>query len=125
MPKRTFQYEHPAVGPVHLDPVAVRRDLVAATNGRLWELVGTARKMQENLAAIESSQPTDDDGLARKAAMTAEFTKALVAAEGRLADAAFKAFRLTPVKAEDGTGTLESEAMDVLKAYLGYAEGKE
>ncbi len=44
--------------------------------------------------------------------------------EGVLANAAYKAFDLPPLNPDDGSGVTEHEVIEILKAYLDYAEGK-
>ncbi len=113
-----FEYELPGHGRLYADPLAVRRGLLRASDGRLWEWAQAARQVGE-LVGQSADDPTDA-GAARRA----EFSTSQSELEGRLADAAYAAFGLPPINAATGQGVAEAVALDLLQKFLGWMEEK-
>lgn len=111
--KIRFQYALREYGDRVADPVQVRRDLLRASGGHLWGWAAEARRAQEELAA-----EADPDRAAPLRVHLADL-------EGRLAACAYQAFGLPRVDPASGRGVGEAEVVEVLKAYLEYAEKKD
>lgn len=106
-PQRAFGFKLEAYGDRWADPVQLRRDLLRASAGRLWEWAASAR-------AIQDAGDTSPEAAVKLADL-----------EGHLVAAAYMAFGLPPVDPNSGTGVTETEMAAVLKSFLEYAEGKE
>ena len=109
---RTFCYELAGYGSRYADPIQIRRDLLIASGGQVWQWAAEARALQDQMSvALEGDQ-------------RAILAVRLAETEGRLAAAAYQAFDLPPVNPNTGAGVPEEEMAAILKGFLGYAEGK-
>lgn len=114
-----YTTEVPGLGEVKLDPLGLRRGLIMATHGRCWEWSRDARNIERDLAAIA------DDAAGEVAdARRAELSLRLADAEGKLAQAAYDVFPITPIDINTGQGTTETAAMLLLQNYLRWVEEK-
>jgi hypothetical protein len=112
--------------PRYADPIAIRRNLLLATGGKLHKLLEDANKdivqIDDSLregsaewqAAVESSRLPED---------SPERLQALQA-RGILAQAACMAFQLPPFDSMTGEGVLEEESIAILAEYLIWLEAK-
>jgi len=114
-----YQYVVPGTGDaVYVDPLAVRRELMLATEGRAVEW---AKRLQEIDALLQAeSAPADDEGKALIAAAVVEQVKL----QFHLKEAAFAAFLITPIDAESGMGCTEATAIQMVLDFLGWCEEK-
>lgn len=119
MPEKVFSYTTTAYGERFADPVQIRRDLLRASGGRLWEWVADARHLQEEIVA--AGEPTDNAGKEAMAALQV----GLAEQEARLAQSAYQAFGLDPINPNNGHGVGEGEIRRILVQFLEYAEKKE
>lgn len=103
-----------AGGTLHFDPVRVRRLLLAVTQGELNlhldEIDTCAKQYAQQMASDGKVQPAV---IAKRAAL-----------EGRMADAAFQAFGLSPVNPETGSGYTEAEVLSLLNAFIDFEQKK-
>lgn len=121
-PRDIFTVDIPGLGDAHFDPLALRRVMLAHTHGRCWEYAADAAKIEADLTGLETAEDNE-----QTRALRAELSMRLANLEGELANAAFAAFGFEKtVDVNDGTGTTEAAALQVMRAYLRWvAEKKE
>lgn len=117
--REIYRFDLPGDGPRYADPMAVRRRLLAASDGRLWEWARRAREHQLALAAAGDAPGEEAD------ARRAESSARLAECEGAMADAAYQAFDgFAPIDPTTGFGTPEAVALGVLRGFLEWLEQK-
>jgi hypothetical protein len=113
-----YAYDIRGHGRFHADPLALRRGLLAATDGRCWQLAREAGDLERALG-----QAADEPGEAGDA-RRAEGSTRLAAVEGRLVEAARAVFGLPAVDPKTGYGVTEMESLKLLRAFLDWLEQK-
>ena len=106
-----FQYQGTLV---YADPIAVLRALKLATRGRLSKLIEEANAINP-VPGPDAAPPPDPEDPRHLTALLAR---------GGLAGAVVSAFGLPPFDPMSGQGTLEEEALDLLRAFLEWQHAK-
>lgn len=107
-----YTYTVPGLGEVKVDPLMVRRGLIGETSGRCWEWSATANALEKELRKIDDADISEQAN-ARRADLSVRLTDI----EGKLTQASFNVFGLTPV-GNDGFGVTETTGLRILRDYL-------
>jgi hypothetical protein len=114
-----FAFILPNVGQRYADPLAIRRRLLTASEGRLFEWVQAARSYQKLLTELGDKEGPEADS------QRADWSFRQAELEGWLAEAAFASFEgFAPVDPATGSGVTEVVALEVLNAYIEWIEQK-
>lgn len=112
-----YRYEVTGLGEFYDDPLSLRRRLLVNSSGRCWEWAKQAKACEQRLAQL-------GDG---DADVRAELSMQLADLEGKLVNAAFKAFNLSPI-ADDGAGGFqgvsELAGLELLYGFLEWLDEK-
>jgi len=100
------------------DPLRVRRLFLEATDGRGWQYIADLDRARTELDKLTGDDP-------KIVAQRAVLEVAKVKIEGALAEATITAFDMPPFDPTTGEGVTEYDALDILRQFMEYAEGKD